>query len=121
MEADFNATNKVIHRIHMLHNMQKYRFMPDEVYSERNRLADDGTLSKILACDILQQLWHPVDLASVNANNCYDQIAHPMASMVFQLFVRAYPSHQIQSHNNLGYEVLPQDGIWRFYWLCRWE
>ncbi len=36
MEEDFNATNKVIYDIQMLHNMQKYRLMPEEVYSKRN-------------------------------------------------------------------------------------
>jgi hypothetical protein len=36
MEADFNATNKVIHGVWMLHNMRKYRLMPEEVYSEQN-------------------------------------------------------------------------------------
>jgi hypothetical protein len=86
MEADFNMTNKVIYGIRMLHNMRKYRLMLEEVYSERNRLADDGTLSKILFYDIVQQLWHSAGLASVDADNCYNQIAHPMASMVFQSF-----------------------------------
>jgi hypothetical protein len=46
MEGDFNVTNKVIYGIQMLHNMHKYRLLPEEVYSERNQLADDGTLSK---------------------------------------------------------------------------
>jgi hypothetical protein len=70
----------------MLHNMRKYRLMPEEVYSKRNRLADDGTLSKILFYDIVRQLRRSASLASVDANNCYNRIAHPMASMVFQSF-----------------------------------
>jgi hypothetical protein len=48
MEADFNATNKVIYGIRMLYNMRKYKLMPEEIYSERNCFADDGTLSKVL-------------------------------------------------------------------------
>jgi len=60
--------------------------MPDEVYSERNHLADDGTLSKVLFYDIVRQLRRPAGLASVDADNCYNCIAHPMASMVFQSF-----------------------------------
>ena len=46
--------------------------MPEEVYSERNRLADDGTLSKVLFYDIVRQLQRPAGLASVDADNCYD-------------------------------------------------
>ncbi len=83
MEMDFNATNKVIYSIRMLHNMRKYKLMPEEIYSERNCLADDGTLSKVLFYDIVQQLWCPAGLALVDSDNCYDCIAHPMASMVF--------------------------------------
>jgi hypothetical protein len=53
MEADFNSTNKVIYGICMLANVRKYKLMPEKVYSKRNRLADDGTLSKVLFYDIV--------------------------------------------------------------------
>ncbi len=53
MEADFNATNKTIYGVGMLSNVRKYKLMPEEVYSMRNRLADDGTLSKVLFYDIV--------------------------------------------------------------------
>jgi hypothetical protein len=86
MEADFNATNKAIYGVRMLANVRKYKLMPEEVYSERNCLVDDGTLSKVLFYDIVQQLRRPAGLALVDADNCYDCIAHPMASMVFQSF-----------------------------------
>ncbi len=86
MEADFNATNEVIHGIQMLHNMRKYRLMPEEVYSKRNQLADDCTLSKIIFCDVVRQLWCSAGLASVDTNNCYNWIAHPITSKVFQSF-----------------------------------
>ncbi len=48
MEADFIATNKAIYSVRMLANVRKYKLMPEEVYSERNCIADDGTLSKVL-------------------------------------------------------------------------
>ncbi len=93
--ADFNSTNKVIYGICMLANVRKYKLMPEEVYSKRNHLADNGTLSKVLFYDIVQQLWRPAGLASVNADNCYNQIAHPMASIVFQAF--GVPTPAIES------------------------
>ena len=86
MEADFNATNKTIYGVRMLANVQKYKLMPEEVYSKRNHLADNGTLSKILFFDIACQLHRSAGLASVDADNCYDRIAHPMASMIIQAF-----------------------------------
>jgi hypothetical protein len=53
MEADFNATNKIVYGDRMLHNVRKYKMMPEEIYSEKNRLADDGTLVKVLFYDIV--------------------------------------------------------------------
>jgi hypothetical protein len=95
MEADFNATNKAFYGVRMLANVRKYKLMPEEVYSERNRLADDGTLSKVLFYDIARQLQRPAGLALVDTDNCYDCIAHPMASMVFQSF--GVPTPAIES------------------------
>jgi hypothetical protein len=86
MEAVFNATNKTIYGIRMLANIQKYALMPEEVYSKRNCLVDDGTLSKVLFFNIAWQLHWPAGLALVDADNCYDRIAPPIASMIFQAF-----------------------------------
>ncbi len=60
--------------------------MPEEVYSERNRMADDGTLTKVIAYDIIRQSRRPAGIASVDGENCYDRIAHAIASLVFQAF-----------------------------------
>jgi hypothetical protein len=95
MEANFNVTNKVIYGVRTLANVRKYKLMPEEAYSERNRLTDDGSLSKVLFCKIVQQLQRPAGLASVDADNCYDCIAHPMASMIFQSF--GVPTPKIES------------------------
>ena len=56
MEADFNAANKTIYEVWMLANARKYQLMPEEIFSKRNRLADDGTLSKVIFYDITRQL-----------------------------------------------------------------
>ena len=55
MEADFNAVNKIIYGQRMMGNVRRYDMMPDEVFSEKNRTADDGTLSKVLFYDIVRQ------------------------------------------------------------------
>jgi hypothetical protein len=84
MEADFNAANMIIFGNRMLANARKFNLMPSEIYSERGRTADDGTLAIILVFDIAQQFKITTSVASVDADNCYDRIAHAMASMVFQ-------------------------------------
>jgi hypothetical protein len=84
MEADFNATNKTIYGQRMLQTVRKYNLMPEEIFSEKNCLADDGTLIKVLFYDIVHQTRLPAGISAVDADNCYDKIAHPIASMVFQ-------------------------------------
>ena len=84
MEADFNATNKIIYGNRMLENVRKHKLMPEEIYSERNHLADDGTLAKVLFYDIVKQMRLPAGISAVDADNCYDRIAHPIVSLVFQ-------------------------------------
>ncbi len=53
MEANFNAMNKIIYGQQMLNQARKYRLIPEEIYSERNQLADNGTLAKVLFYDIV--------------------------------------------------------------------
>ena len=60
--------------------------MSEEVFSEHNKTADDGTLTKVLTYDIIRQTRRSAGIASVDADNCYDQIAHAIASLVFQAF-----------------------------------
>ena len=83
MEADLNATNKEIYGIR-LDLVRRHGLIPEEVHSERNRLADDGTLAKVLFYDILRQTRRPAGIAAVDVDNCYDRIAHPIVSLIFQ-------------------------------------
>jgi hypothetical protein len=86
MEADFNATNKILYGVRMMGQARSYNLMPDEIYSKKNRMADDGTLTKTLFFDTVQQSRVSAAIASVDASNCYDRIAHAIASLVFQSF-----------------------------------
>ena len=86
MEADFNAANKMIYGVRMMQNVRSHNLMPDEIFSECNRTADDGTLSKVLFYDLVRQSRRPAGVSSVDADNCYDRVAHAIASLVFQAF-----------------------------------
>ena len=70
MEADFNFANKTIYGRRMLDNVRKYNLMPEEIFSEQNRMADDGTLAKVLFYDIVRQLRVSAGISSVDAANC---------------------------------------------------
>jgi hypothetical protein len=51
MEADFNTSNKIMYGVRMMQNACEHRLMPKEIYSKKNRMADDGTLTKTLFYD----------------------------------------------------------------------
>ena len=95
MEADFNFSNKVIYGVRMLDNARKHGYSPEEVYSEKNKMADDGTLAKVLFFDIVRQTRLTAGQSSVDAANCYDSVAHTIASLVFQSF--GVPEEAVQS------------------------
>jgi len=84
MEADFNAMNKEVYGIRMLDNARPFKLIPEEIFSEQNRTADDGVLVKTLFYDIARQPRTPAAIASVDTSNCYNQIVHAMASLIFQ-------------------------------------
>jgi hypothetical protein len=86
MEADFNASNKTIYGVRMMKNACNHQLMPEEVFSKKNRMADNGTLTKMLFYDVTRQARVSAAIASVDASNCYDRIVHAMASLVFQAF-----------------------------------
>ena len=69
MEADFNGVNKTVFGIRMLESARKHQMMPEEVFSKQYRMAEDGTLTKVLAYDIIRQTRRPAGIASVDADN----------------------------------------------------
>ena len=60
--------------------------MPMEIYSERGRTAINVTIIKMLFYDILRQSWRPGGLTSIDAESCYESIAHSIASLVFRAY-----------------------------------
>ena len=70
----------------MLDEVRKYNLIPEEIFSEQNILADDGTLAKVLSYYIVRQLRVSAGISSVDAANCYDSIAHAITYLVFQAF-----------------------------------
>ncbi len=73
MEADFNATNKIVYGNRMMAKEREHTLMPKEIFSKRNRMADGGTLSKMLFCNLTRQARAPAAIASIDASNCYDR------------------------------------------------
>ncbi len=70
----------------MLEEARKYKLIPEEIYSEKNCMVDDGGLAKTLFHKIVRQFRVPAAIALANASNCYDRIAHSMALLIFLSF-----------------------------------
>ncbi len=68
----------------MVDKAREHKLMPEETYSEKKHLAEDGMLAKVIFYDIVCQTRQPAGIMAVDADNCYDRIAHPIASLVFQ-------------------------------------
>ena len=61
-------------------------YAPEEIYSEKNKMADDGTLAKVFFFDIIRQARLTVGQYSMDAENCCDSVAHTISSLVCQSF-----------------------------------
>jgi hypothetical protein len=86
MGADFNASNKIVYGVRMMKNVCNHHLMSEQFFSKKNRMADNETLTKTLFYNVTRQARVPAAIASVNAYNCYNRIAHAMASLVYQAF-----------------------------------
>ena len=84
MEADFNKSLKEIFGCRMMDSVRSNGLMQDEIFSERGRTSSDGALEKVLLFDISRQGRTTMGLASIDAANCYDSIAHAIGSLICQ-------------------------------------
>ena len=70
MEGDFNARNKIVYGSRMIQTARGHHLIPEEIFSKKNRMADDGTLCKTLFYDITRHARVPAAIALVDASNC---------------------------------------------------
>ena len=79
----------------MLDVVRSHGFMSEEIYSGKGKTADDCSLEKVLLYDIVWQERTSAALSSIDAENCYDSIAHEIALLVFQAF--GFPLEAVES------------------------
>ena len=90
MEADFNFHNKLIFGKRMLDLARAHDLVPEEIYSTKGKTSEDAILHQVLMYDIARQLRRPLLVASVDATQCYDRVAHAVAALT----LRAYKVRQ---------------------------
>ena len=79
MELDFNNANKEIFGTRMMHNIWQHRLIPEEIFSDKGKTANDGTLAKTLFFGLVCQSRCPASEGSIDAANCFDSIAYATA------------------------------------------
>ena len=86
MEADFNFCNKALIGKRMKEWLQTMGHMAEEIFSDKNRTVEEGCLTKVLFYNVLRQTRKNGAICSVDADNCYDRVAHAIVSLIFQAY-----------------------------------
>ena len=82
MEGDFNFFNKWVFGYAAMNELYRLNYIPEDQYSQRGGTAEDGRMDSRLTTDISRQLRHPMAIAAVDADQCYDRINHIIMSLV---------------------------------------
>ena len=86
LEADFNWLNKLIFARRMMDQAYDTGIVPVEQFARWGTQASSGVLCKVLFCDMMRSLHEQAGIPSVDLGNCYDAVAHPLASIALQAF-----------------------------------
>ena len=86
MEADFNCHNRIFFWDRMMKLAREHGLVPEEIYSEKGKTPEDAILQQVLVYNIARQLRRPLMVASVDAVQCYDRIAHAIASLTLRAY-----------------------------------
>ncbi len=121
MESDFNFKNNFIYDQTILQVVRNYRLMPEEIYSKKNCLAEDRTLVKVLFYEVVQQMRIPAGISTIDADNCYDQISHPIASLLIQS-LHVPKEVWVSIFRTVQDMIFFSHGIWGFkrFFQCNW-
>ena len=95
VEAGFEFSNKLVFGVYMMNNVRSHWHMSEDIYSEKGKTADYGTLAKVLFYEISRRMREKAGLGWVDVANCYDSVAHDICSLVFQAF--GFPEEAVKS------------------------
>jgi hypothetical protein len=86
LEANYNWLNKFVFAKQMMDRAFQGNIIPVEQFAKRGSQATEVVLTPGLFCDIAWALHKTVAIESVDLANCYDAVAHPIASIALQSF-----------------------------------
>ncbi len=86
LEANYNWLNKFVFAKQMMDKAFQGDIIPEEQFAKKGSQATEGVLSSGHFCDIARALHKTTAIESVDLANCYDDVAHPIASISLQNF-----------------------------------
>ena len=87
LEADFNASNKIIFNSRMIPIIETSNNIPHKIVGDRqSQSALYIAINKKVITDIVNQAKFPYIIVSVNASNCFDRVAHPISTIICKHF-----------------------------------
>ena len=86
LEADYNWLNKLVYAKWMMDRAYDAGIVPAEQFARRGVQAAEGVLTTSLFSDIVRVMHRTAAIESVDLANCYDAVAHPIASIALQSF-----------------------------------
>ena len=95
----------------MMELARQHGMVPEEIYSEKGKTAEDAILHQVLIYDLARQLRRPLLVDSVDASQCYDRIAHAMASLTLRVYKVRQISVLAMMHPNQNMEYYLQTGF----------
>jgi hypothetical protein len=82
-EVDFSCYNQFIFGKHAMHTLTESRYNPEELFSQKDSMAEDAKLDKTLMADLSRQARHPMMVTSADAAYYYDRMSHIIMSLVW--------------------------------------
>ncbi len=107
LEADYNWLNKFVFEKEMMDKAFGGDIIPVEQFAKRGSQATEGVLTSGLFCNIAQALHKTTAIESVDLANCFDAVAHLIASIALQSF-------KVCSAQN--HDLVFKEQPWTFPW-----
>ena len=85
-EADFNWLSKVLFAKRMMTNARASGIIPGEHFAVKGTDPNDAIVCSVLAADIHRVNHTTFSSSSADFGDCYDSVAHPIASIALQAF-----------------------------------
>ena len=86
LEANYNWLNKYVFDKHMMDRAFQEDIVPVKQFAKRGSQATHRVVASGLFCDIARALHRTAAIESVDFANCYNAVAHPIASIALQSF-----------------------------------